>query len=799
MSNKPTYKELEQRVKELEKESHERKRAEEALRESEERFRRLVEHSKDAFFLHDFDGRILDVNQHACDSLGYTREELLGLSIKDIDQEFIPFSPGKLARQGKQMIPSEPITVEGVQKSKDGTTFPVEVRLGVFESGERQLMLGLVRDITGRKQAEQALKDSERRFQDLALSSADWIWEVDRKGRYTFASGRVKEILGYDPGELIGKTPFDLMSKEEAEHIGKVFEKIASEKKPIVDLENWNLTKEGGKVCLLTNGVPILGEKGELSGYRGVDKDITERKQAEEALKRTNHELKESEQRYRTLVDNIDLAVNLMDSDHNILMGNAASSRMLKKPTHEIIGKKCFREFEKRDAICPHCPGVQTMASGQPAEVETVGVRDDQSRYDVRLQTFPIFGQDGKVTAFIEIAEDITERKQMEKALRESEEDFRALAGNANDGIIISGKGGSHVYANKRAGEITGYSIAELTKISLMDLVHPDEIEKVREIGAKRIEGKPVPEQYETVFIRKNGKSVSIELAVAKTAWHGQPVHIVAFRDITERKRAEQEIENTNRRLIKEMREKEEFLRIVSHDLGAPVRNISGIAASIVRKYGESMGDDVKDRLARVQRNAEHELGLIQDLLELSRIKTRRGRFEEVDLGALVKGIGDGLSNQLEEKGIRFKIAENLPTVFCERNRMMQVFQNLIDNACKYMDSNKNPRIEVGFEELDDSYRFFVSDNGIGIREEDQERIFYVFNRVRNPASSQVEGKGVGLSAVKAIVEAYGGEVWVESPPKGTRKGSRFYFTLAKEALGRETSDEGRSEHSVGG
>ncbi len=146
-------------------------------------------------------------------------------------------------------------------------------------------------EIADHKRAEKALEISERRFHDIALSSADWIWEVDEHGIYTFASGRVKEILGYESQELIGKTPFELMPKDEAERIDKIFAGIAGDRRPIVDLENWNLTKNGEKVCLQTNAVPILGETGELLGYRGVDKDITERKQVEERERKLKEEL----------------------------------------------------------------------------------------------------------------------------------------------------------------------------------------------------------------------------------------------------------------------------------------------------------------------------------------------------------------------------------------------------------------------------------------------------------------------------------------------------------------------------
>ncbi|MCG2777357.1 MAG: PAS domain S-box protein [Desulfobacterales bacterium] len=139
----------------------------------------------------------------------------------------------------------------------------------------------LAKEIEERKQAEKALRESEERFRDISYSMADWIWEVDKDGKYTFASESAKEILGYDSEELIGKTPFELMPEDEAKRKREAFKIIASEKKPIIDLENWNLTKQGKRVCLLTNGVPILNKKGELCGYRGVDKDITEQKKLE--------------------------------------------------------------------------------------------------------------------------------------------------------------------------------------------------------------------------------------------------------------------------------------------------------------------------------------------------------------------------------------------------------------------------------------------------------------------------------------------------------------------------------------
>ena len=141
-------------------------------------------------------------------------------------------------------------------------------------------------DITESKNAEDALRESEARLSDIIFSAADWVWEVDEKGRYVFSSQKGSELLGYPHSEIIGKSPFDFMAPQEAGRVSALFSALFAAKAPIRDLENWNLKKNGERVCILTNGVPILDAEGRLLGYRGIDKDITDRKGSEERIQR---------------------------------------------------------------------------------------------------------------------------------------------------------------------------------------------------------------------------------------------------------------------------------------------------------------------------------------------------------------------------------------------------------------------------------------------------------------------------------------------------------------------------------
>ncbi len=255
------------------------------------------------------------------------------------------------------------------------------------------------------------------------------------------------------------------------------------------------------------------------------------------------------------------------------------------------------------------------------------------------------------------------------------------------------------------------------------------------------------------------------------------------------------ELQRANHRLNEEMTEKEDFLRAVSHDLNAPLRNIAGMATMISVKYRQQLPEEVIARLQRIQSNVDAETELIGELLELSRIKTRPERRRMVDFALLFKSLDEAFEYELKNRNITLEIDKPMPRLFVERNRMRQVFQNLIDNAIKYMGKRTDAKIRIGYSMVDGMHRFSVADNGRGISPADQKQIFQVFRRASAATSSGVPGKGVGLALVKSVASNYDGRVWVTSTPGA---GSIFYVSLGSQCTAEPVQDDRTEAAPVG-
>jgi PAS domain S-box-containing protein len=259
---------------------------EQALRKSEHKFRVLFENSPDAVFLTSSDGSVAAANPAACKMLGYSEEEICGPGLSGfIDPDEPRLSAVLEERQRTRRVHARELTA--IRKS--GERFPVEVDWIILPTEPVWSFL-IMRDITVRKRVEEALRESEEKFRSIVETTSDRIWETDADGVYTYAS-RIHDLLGYEPEEVLGREPFEFMPPEESVRMKEKFSGIAKERKAFVGIENVNIRKDGRRVVLETSGVPRLDGRGNFVGYRGIDRDITDRKRAEEALRRSHDQL----------------------------------------------------------------------------------------------------------------------------------------------------------------------------------------------------------------------------------------------------------------------------------------------------------------------------------------------------------------------------------------------------------------------------------------------------------------------------------------------------------------------------
>jgi PAS domain S-box-containing protein/putative nucleotidyltransferase with HDIG domain len=271
------------------------KRAEEALRESEEELEAIFNEVRGGIILLDLTGKIIKINKRMAELAGHDKKYIEGKRFNF----FKNFSPSSIAKMtdafikvaAGQQVPS--YEVEGYTKTGEKLVSEVYGSL-LKKKGKAVGVLAVMVNITKRKQAEEQIRESQQRFQDLVETLSDWIWEVNQNGIFTYVSPKVRELLGYEPEEVLGKTPFDLMSPGETARVREIFASLVAARQPMITLENINRHKDGRLVVLETSGIPFFDAEGRLKGYRGVDRDITERKHAEEALERSYQQLRET-------------------------------------------------------------------------------------------------------------------------------------------------------------------------------------------------------------------------------------------------------------------------------------------------------------------------------------------------------------------------------------------------------------------------------------------------------------------------------------------------------------------------
>ncbi len=490
-----------------------------------------------------------------------------------------------------------------------------------------------------------------------------------------------------------------------------------------------------------------------------LEKEAVQRKRADEALRA-------SEERFRLTFENAVDAIFWADAETGLITDcNKAAETLLEKRRDEIVGQPqtTLHPSDKAEYYSNMFRRHIQDKGAVDEEAEVVTKSGQIILVHITASASLIGGK----PIIQGIFRDITDRRRAEKELRESEKKYSTLVEDSLTGIYID-QDERIVFANNRFAEIYRYPREELVGIHSQKLVHPEDRDFTDDIRARRIEGKDAPSEYVARGITRDGETIWIKRRNTSIEYMGRPAVLGNIVDITEQKRAEEELQKVNEEL-------KNFVHVVSHDLKTPIISVQGFSSRLLNKYEEKLGEKGRIYLQQIKASARRMEVLVADLLALSTIGGVVSTFEDVSSLEIVRNVTSGLQDQLKESRIEFVVADNLPTIYCDGDRIYQVFENLVVNAIKFMRDTKNPKIEVGYEDREDFHQFHLRDNGIGIDPKYHRKIFEKFHRLKEIEDG--EGTGLGLAIVDRIVNNHGGRVWVESEPG---KGATFYFTLPK-------------------
>ena len=622
------------------------------------------------------------------------------------------------------------------------------------------------------------LQENEGRYRDLVESSHDWIWEIDEEGRFTHVNPLTTDLLGYHPGEILGKTTFDLMPEAEVRRTEEIFKDIWSRRVPFKGLEYLLLNKDKTPVLLETSGVPFFGARGTFLGYRGVGRDISEARRAEDALR-------ESATKHRSILQTAMEGFWLADATGRILEVNEASCLISGYDADELLTMH-ISDLEVNETPAEIAARIRAIMSLDKIRFETRHRRKDGRIIDVEVSVR--YGEigGGCCLAFLR---DITERKKAEAALRESEFFFKESQRCASIGSYKADFVADYWASSEILDAIFGIDERYRRDVSgWLSIVHPEDRDALQNYLQQQVIGQGKPFSREYRIVRQNDGEVRWVQglgAVTRDARGEVSTLMGTILDITERKLAEEERDQLERQLLHT--QKLESLGVlaggIAHDFNNILTSIVGNADLALRRMdGES---PAADNLRQIERAAARASDLAGQMLAYS----GKGKFmvEDIDLNRLLQEMLHMLEVSISKKALlRLDFEDALPPVGADATQLRQIVMNLVINASEAIgdaggfiaiatrsvqcdsDWQKEVRSEDGLAEG----RYVcleVTDSGCGMDAETKAKIFDPF------FTTKFTGRGLGMAAVLGIVRGHRGDIRVSSEPG---RGSTFTVLL---------------------
>ena len=747
-----------------------RKQAEEERIRQSSLIAMLLDSIPDIIFYKDLKGVYLGCNPEFAKFAGKPRNEIIGCTDYDLFDEKladlfryhdVEMLHNKLPRHNEEWV-----------TYADGRKILLDTLKTPYWDNDGTLIgvLGISRDMTERKEAEEKIKKSENRFNKLAEHSRVINWEVDANGLYTYISHVCLAVLGYEPKEIIGKLHFYDLHPQEGREAFKtsVFEAFAR-KGILRDFENALESRDGQIVWVLTNGIAVVNSNGQLKGYRGTDTDFTRRKLAEDALKT-------SEFLTRTITQTAQDAILMIDDQGVISYWNPAAERILGYTRAEAIGHNLHalivptRYHERHLAAFPIFQRTgQGSIIGQTIDLEAL--RKDGNEIYVQLSLSA--NQLNGAWHAVGVLRDITERKQIEAKLLQSKEELRlanlytrSLIEASLDPLLTIDTMGKISDVNSATENATGLCRGQLIGTHFSDYFSDPE---KANIGYKKAFEQGYAIDYPLTIRHASGKLTDV-MCNANVFKDGQGKVLGVFaaaRDITERKQAETALIKAKADAEAAAKSKSTFLANMSHEIRTPLNAIIGFSQLMNRE--KSLTDTHKEYLTSINRAGEHLLKLINDILELSKMEAGRVELKPAnfDLHALLKDMLMMLKERAHSKQLHliFENAANLPRhVFADDNKLRQILINLIGNAIKFTEQGGViVRSSIAKGDNEKGHLIVeIQDSGPGIPENEMEKLFKHFEQTSTGIKTS-SGTGLGLALSRELAILMGGDITVVS------------------------------------
>jgi PAS domain S-box-containing protein len=491
-------------------------------------------------------------------------------------------------------------------------------------------------------------------------------------------------------------------------------------------------------------------------------------------------ELRRSEEMYASIFAGIGVGISLIGPDMRL--------RSVNKTIHDLFPgidlvrhPLCYESFHDppRGEVCPCCPVLPAFRDGmRHVSIFDVPVLGEMRSF--RFGASPVFAADGSVSAVIKTAEDITAERRAEALQEEEATRRRVLFEEARDGIVVLDGNGGVVEANPAFAAMIGYAPDEVSGMHVWDW----DVRWSREELEERIHRlEPEGIRFETSHRRRDGTVFEVEVSTSLANWRGQRLNICTYRDITERKRAQEQLRELNAELERRVgertaeleasnREMEGFCHAISHELRGSIARLEGFAGILAEHIAAGDRDVIAHCAGRIGVASRRLRSVIDALLAINRLSRAELNASWVDLSVLARHAARELGAGMTERAPQIRIAPEI-RVWGDRSMLDICLRNLLGNAFKYTGRTPGPEIEVGAIDRDGRTVFYVRDNGVGFDMAHADKLFQPFSRLHG--EQEFEGSGIGLAIVQRIVERHRGRLWAEAAPG---KGATFYIAL---------------------